>query len=368
MCCCSCFSPAGNSWVERSRPPQKPPRACWFQGAVTSLCCCCKKATEPVFFPSMHPVAVLNSMFPLLHPVWQEHSLFWKIRSRRERLKIPLRLNKGARASFRQIKKKKKTRVNDLYRRRCALCINTEPLSAISSYSPTCQAWHSLIKLVNTSLRPSFRLVLSAITPGCTAGCRSLPLTSGHSHSPVLCSSHAIQLTSAALEIQYYHIIYEGWPSGMQLKQEYQLSSPAVLLAGLPLGLSASSSAPPAERYLQVQLQWVLFIRHLNRHRACTVGYFVLYLQLWGEQILNLTLVFEADDSPLVYVKYGVSVNTPELGGSSPVATRGYDLLSVLAADNPPICSPGCEAQGSSQCLDWQIRLLAESHYFQKAH
>lgn len=66
----------------------------------------------------------------------------------------------------------------------------------------------------------------------------------------------------------------------MQLKQEYQLSSPAVLLTGLPLGLSASSSAPTVERYLQVQLQWVLFIHHLNRHRAYSVGYFVLYLQL----------------------------------------------------------------------------------------
>lgn len=32
------------------------------------------------------------------------------------------------------------------------------------------------------------------------------------------------------LEVQHYHIIYEGWPSGMQVKQEYQLRSPAALL------------------------------------------------------------------------------------------------------------------------------------------
>lgn len=73
------------------------------------------------------------------------------------------------------------------------------------------------------------------------------------------------------MEIQHYHIIYEGWPSGMQLKQEYQLSSPAVLLPGLPPGLSTYTSASRVGCYLQAEVQWVLFIPHLSSCCAYTV-------------------------------------------------------------------------------------------------
>lgn len=38
------------------------------------------------------------------------------------------------------------------------------------------------------------------------------------------CSFPAVQLTWAALEVHYYHIIYESRPCGMQLEHEYQLS------------------------------------------------------------------------------------------------------------------------------------------------
>lgn len=62
-------------------------------------------------------------------------------------------------------------------------------------------------------------------TPDATLAADSWHSPQGHAHSTLLCSSAAIQLTSAALEIQHYHIIYEGWPSGMHLKPEYQLSS-----------------------------------------------------------------------------------------------------------------------------------------------
>lgn len=117
-----------------------------------------------------------------------------------------------------------------------------------------------------------------AITPGCTHSCWSLPLTPGHSHSTVLCSSAGIQLTSAAVEIQHYHFIYEGWPFGMQLKQEYQVSTPAVLLPGLPPGLSTNTSAPTIECYLQAEVWWGFLIWHLSEHCAhiCwNVGAFV---------------------------------------------------------------------------------------------
>lgn len=102
---------------------------------------------------------------------------------------------------------------------------------------------------------------MNAITAGCI---HSSPLTSGQSHSALLCSSAAVQLTSAALEIQHYHIIYEGWPSGKKLKQEYQLSFPAVLLSGLPPGLGTYTSPPRIVCYLQAEVQWVLFICHLS--------------------------------------------------------------------------------------------------------
>lgn len=60
----------------------------------------------------------------------------------------------------------------------------------------------------------------------------------------------------------------------MQLKQEYQLSSPAVLLPGLPPGLSTYTSASQVGCYLQAEVQWVLFIPHLS---SCC-AYAVLYV------------------------------------------------------------------------------------------
>lgn len=163
-------------------------------------------------FPSMHPVAVLNSMFPLLYPVWQERGLFWEIGSRQEQLKICL--NKGAKCLPDRSQTLSKWSVP------VALSFLHKHWPFSHSQSCTCQTWHSLIKLVNAPRLLRFRPPAKAITAGCTVGCWSLPLTSGHSRSSVLCFFSAIQLTSATVGIQHYHIIYEGQPSGMQLKQE----------------------------------------------------------------------------------------------------------------------------------------------------
>lgn len=63
------------------------------------------------------------------------------------------------------------------------------------------------------------------------------------------------QLTSPALEIQYYHIIYEGWPLGMELKQEYQLSSLLCSSShGPPARQSTCIFASLAESYLEVEV------------------------------------------------------------------------------------------------------------------
>lgn len=81
--------------------------------------------------------------------------------------------------------------------------------------------------------------------------------------------------------MHYYHIIYKGWPSGMLVKQEYQLSSPAFLL----LGIEHCTSAFREACYLQVEVSEVLFLGHFGSHRASSVGHFVMHLQRGGEQI-----------------------------------------------------------------------------------
>lgn len=89
----------------------------------------------------------------------------------------------------------------------------------LQSQPRACRARPCLIKLARTP-PPFLGFFLgrwrTQTSPGCTwalqAHVRSLSIALCFVLPPV------IQLTSAALEIQYYHIIYEGWPSGMQLK------------------------------------------------------------------------------------------------------------------------------------------------------
>lgn len=57
------------------------------------------------------------------------------------------------------------------------------------------------------------------------------------------CSFPAVQLTGAALEAHYYHIIYESWPCGMQLEHEYQLSSGAAASFTVPTYVRLSARA-----------------------------------------------------------------------------------------------------------------------------
>lgn len=66
----------------------------------------------------------------------------------------------------------------------------------------------------------------------------------------------------------------------MLVKQEYQLSSPAFLLPGI----EHCTSAFRVVCYLQVEVIEVLFLGHFGSHCALTVGHFVMYLQVRGEQ------------------------------------------------------------------------------------
>lgn len=149
--CCSGWSQ--KHWDEQLHSPQKPlctadSREQWL------LCAAAARRNRTSTFPSMHPMAVLNSMFPLSHPAWREQGLFWEIGSRRAR--NPLGSNKGHERASDGHRTPGKWSVPAVP---CAVCINTGPCLPFFFFflrfqSSTCQARHSLIKLVNTLSSP----------------------------------------------------------------------------------------------------------------------------------------------------------------------------------------------------------------------
>lgn len=251
----------------------------------------------------------------------------------------------------------------------CAVCINMGPCHPLSqSQSCTCQARHSLIKLVNALHLPGFRLVVNAIAPGRPRGCRSLPLTSGNPHSTVLCSSscHTANLSSTGNTVLSYYLWGPAFWDAIQ--------------AGIPIALSCRPAPRPASwaKHLR-HLPGVVFkLRfsgcHLSRHCAHTVGAFCqspIFATRRGTIHKPDSCVWDClalADSQLVCVNMRIWL----MRLSSTVAPwwQQKDMICRLSWLQTIRQSVHWDVKhrASPPCLGWQIRLLAESHHFQRAH
>lgn len=171
------------------------------------------------------------------------------------------------------------------------------------------------------------------------------------------CSFPAVPLTCAALAEHYYHIIYESWPCGMQLKHEYQLSSASALLpwpqALTHLRMSASLQEPKSIGW---QLLFAKFWRPCLEHRFSR--YTPQKLGFWDG---------EPDETRFVCINVRLLLICRS-SSSPPGIPRIWWTVCHCCRQSANLFTGTQDAELYPAREDGEIILLAQRHYFHKAH